>query len=551
MSKWRTHNGTKETKEGKRQMAQFTFKCPQCGASIEADNSLSGQVAECPCCEKGIVIPRNGVKRMVAGIPPRPAVPPRSPEKLKPQMTRPDANPSAQRRKTEYEQMVENEKERLKLRQRERMRSLIMTGVSLIVVALVGYYWWMSNRKFKVPDTFAQTEQVQIGMNTREDEEREKLRRERITSEEAEREKLRRERITREEAEREKRKAERERRTAEREKKLQAQREKAEAEKEARERIEEVENRFKGGALVFASDFPNVKSPLKKDGIFYAVGGVYLTDQKIYEAMVEDGKLSAVRTISLQGSPDDVDVRAFSDLITTERMLVMGEDGIVWFSGTGRAYWTEKITLANDEIVPSKVELKGLLPVLASWGKIPENKFRLTLKSTHGGRDVPIGIIEYGESVSAMKIRDALLPTMKARREHAANLPKPKLKKFKPTVVFYDGSIIRSELGGVTKVPRKFKHLGTKHQGSVKSATYIQAEERWKKLKAEAERQERERESVLQANRQLMQEYETNIRAILNREIRGEDIEAEVQKYILLVERSRSNLPRGTDNTIR
>ena len=73
----------------------------------------------------------------------------------------------------------------------------------MIVVALVGYYWWMSNRKFKVPDTFAQTEQVQIGMNTREDEEREKLRRERITSEEAEREKLRRERITREEAERE------------------------------------------------------------------------------------------------------------------------------------------------------------------------------------------------------------------------------------------------------------------------------------------------------------------------------------------------------------
>ena len=91
MSKWRTHNGTKETKEGKRQMAQFTFKCPQCGADIEADNSLSGQVAECPCCEKGIVIPRNGVKRMVAVIPPRPAVPPLSPEKLKSQMTRPDA----------------------------------------------------------------------------------------------------------------------------------------------------------------------------------------------------------------------------------------------------------------------------------------------------------------------------------------------------------------------------------------------------------------------------------------------------------------------------
>ena len=40
-------------------MAEFEFNCPQCGLTIEADESLCGQVAECPHCGKGIVVPSN------------------------------------------------------------------------------------------------------------------------------------------------------------------------------------------------------------------------------------------------------------------------------------------------------------------------------------------------------------------------------------------------------------------------------------------------------------------------------------------------------------
>ena len=40
-------------------MAEFKFKCPQCGQTIEADESFRGQTAECPYCGKGIVIPRG------------------------------------------------------------------------------------------------------------------------------------------------------------------------------------------------------------------------------------------------------------------------------------------------------------------------------------------------------------------------------------------------------------------------------------------------------------------------------------------------------------
>ena len=37
------------------------FKCPQCGQTVSAEESARGQVAECPYCEKGIVVPRNAI----------------------------------------------------------------------------------------------------------------------------------------------------------------------------------------------------------------------------------------------------------------------------------------------------------------------------------------------------------------------------------------------------------------------------------------------------------------------------------------------------------
>ena len=40
-------------------IAEFLFKCPQCGQTVECDDELRGMVAECPHCGKGIVVPRG------------------------------------------------------------------------------------------------------------------------------------------------------------------------------------------------------------------------------------------------------------------------------------------------------------------------------------------------------------------------------------------------------------------------------------------------------------------------------------------------------------
>ena len=43
-------------------MAEFSFNCPQCGQPVGVDELLRGKVVECPHCEKNIVVPRGAVK---------------------------------------------------------------------------------------------------------------------------------------------------------------------------------------------------------------------------------------------------------------------------------------------------------------------------------------------------------------------------------------------------------------------------------------------------------------------------------------------------------
>ncbi len=118
-------------------MALFKFKCPQCGAAVDAEESLRGQVAECPSCGKGIVIPRMHLsapraKSIVAGDTVK--VPPLSHPTLKPQP--PDVLPSGAvpRAQTHYESTMEREAER---RRSEKLLDAAMFLVKAIIVVLV------------------------------------------------------------------------------------------------------------------------------------------------------------------------------------------------------------------------------------------------------------------------------------------------------------------------------------------------------------------------------------------------------------------------------
>lgn len=115
-------------------MAQFEFKCPQCGETIEADDTFRGQVAECPSCGKGIVIPHTG------GVPKSPST-----KRLRPVSPPPmSANPSPMAESPQmrqYRQMVEEEVARRQAesecRRREKAHETLMTLVKGVAAVLL------------------------------------------------------------------------------------------------------------------------------------------------------------------------------------------------------------------------------------------------------------------------------------------------------------------------------------------------------------------------------------------------------------------------------
>lgn len=52
---WAEYRGARSKQRFK--MTDFKFNCPQCGQTVEADESFCGQTVECPHCGKGIVVP--------------------------------------------------------------------------------------------------------------------------------------------------------------------------------------------------------------------------------------------------------------------------------------------------------------------------------------------------------------------------------------------------------------------------------------------------------------------------------------------------------------
>ncbi len=114
-------------------MAQIEFNCPHCGAVVNAEESMRGQVAECPSCAKGIVIPRAAspapqgksivVEKAASGILPT-QDPPASPHLVEAQ--RSGAVPRAQ---THYESMMETEAKR---RRKEKMLDALLFVVKTI-----------------------------------------------------------------------------------------------------------------------------------------------------------------------------------------------------------------------------------------------------------------------------------------------------------------------------------------------------------------------------------------------------------------------------------
>jgi len=168
------------------------------------------------------------------------------------------------------------------------------------------------------------------------------------------------------------------------------------------------------------------------------------------------------------------------------------------------------------------------------------------LKAKDGRGEIKLGIVEKEIDIQAIrsKIREQL--TERKLKAAGKRINPPTMKKFKRTVVFYEGEKILKEMTGVTKVPRSFKFFGTSLNKDGKSHVNDiigRARQKWEALCDEARRQEEAELAVVAENQRRIDEYRSKTDAALrdSKPTEGE-VDAELAKYRLLIERSRAKL---------
>lgn len=379
-----------------------------------------------------------------------------------------------------------------------------------------------------------------------------------------------------EEEERKTRREEMEKREAERERRRRDAQEKADTERRNRALFEDARNRFIGVTSIIAADFPDENNPLsyKTDGKFSVADMKYASEQKIYEILVEKGKLSAARLISRSDGIVEMSIDEFKKQFLGAFALVVGDTGPAWICGKVKNRINGPIPEIGSVLLPPTLFLGDSYAMVESLKvSLPGVKFRFTLHSKRKNGDIPIGVFAATESVSVevirSKVRERL--TEQRLRRMKIGLTPPKMKKFKRTVVFYDGDKIVRTIGGITKIPMSYKKEAYRRDAVYVGDGYVMQHEdengvmradglpigtiivRGKKnLKAhqdkvrlceEVMRQENCEREIEAENRRAKEEYQRKVeQALRDARVTADDIDEELKKWELVIERSKSKL---------
>lgn len=421
----------------------------------------------------------------------------------------------------------------------------------LIAAAVVGIFVYKNRLDAQRARDFRLAEERRI----KEEAQTRKLAEEQSALEETDR-KRRAEQKEKEDSEREKRREEMARREAEREKQRQEVQDRAEAEHRMRELMEEAQNGFVGMESVVASDFPEESNPLscKSDGRFFLADLEYVREQKLYEILVAEGRLSAARMLSRKDGAADISTEVIRKLADESIVLAKRDMGPVWICGKVKSRVSIPVPEIGSDLSPIAIFLgDGYAAMRSLKTNVPNIKFRLTLQNGRGGEDIPLGVFKATENVSSeiirTKVRNRL--TEEKLKKVGAGLTPPKVKKFKRTVVFYEGERISKAINGVTKVPRSFKFFGTSRYNDNKDHVgdmIERARKQWEALCEEARRQERRELEVEGENRRAKEDYQRKVdEAMRNARATSDDVDAELKNFKLLIERSKSKMPKSLE----
>ena len=430
-------------------MATFDFTCPQCGVSVEADDSYRGMVLECPSCGKGIVVPRGT---------------PVHHSKLKPVASRQDRqedlNVVAMRRMLAEHEAADTAK-RAEERSRRRKRLLFMAVNLVVSIAVLGALaygvmnWW--NRKAEQERAREEARQKEEAENARAKEARDaELQKRREASKQkqleeaakrAEAAKLREEKRERE---REELKQQREKREKERQERIAAAAAQAKERKERAEKCKMVEELFTKATVDLWKNLPKESRPGAVQGTFYCLIP-FDKDYGVYEVESFTNGPMRVAKLSKKEADEPIEIADYSGLVAKLGCLCLPADGKTAYVTAPGGSEGEKYVVPSSSVMPAALLWgEGLCALIKRYSMETGNLEYDVSYLPARGKALPLGQFAFGQLLGRTQLQEAVLAVAFKNWKP----PKTKSKTFRRTVMFYDGKTIKKGADGVTYVPR-------------------------------------------------------------------------------------------------
>jgi len=472
-------------------METFCFNCPQCKQQLEADEEMRGLVVLCPHCEKGIVVPK---KKSVSALL-------KKPQELAPAGGQsrevhgadlPNPNFSSIQRRVE-EQEVESQKDDEWMRKidaasrRQAAVSIIFWMLAAVLIGGGAFYWWKNWRSSKESEVAAVRAAEE--MRKRSQEERFKAEQEKRKAEsdrrkaewekaQAERRKLREQKAMEQKKQQEERdRLRKERRAAE---------DAAEkAQDEQRQKFRSLVKSLSGMQVDLWRNLAKENRPGNFEGTLHAVIPDINSGETIYEINSHSAGSFDVCTLSRSGEQKKVERETFEKDMLKNGGLVIVPDRAYIVSpqrSTGNLFPMPD----SKYLSPSEIELDGLSRLIREY-RIDTSAlvFAVSYVMPDKKTVVPVETLTFDSRLHRRQILEKV--TQHALKSFRP--PKTNIKVKRPTVVFYDGKIMKKGMNGVTYVPRNPSGLMPRNYYDMASEARRQ-ESLAEEAKREAERAE-------------------------------------------------------------
>jgi len=433
-------------------------------------------------------------------------------------------------------------------------KGLTVVEILIGIAVVAGLIWWYVARES------GKKEQARI--TAREQEERDRRETERLARLEAEKNAREGARLAKEKADQERQ--EQQRKAAEAA--LASKREKEQLETKAKQSIDEefeysklpldrafwsaryrmLQAKYEDADLGFITEAKSVEKPkgVTKRTNFWYVNLEYPTNRTIFEIEANQGGKFLVHALREGELPKDVDSTSFmKNMYSGKGVLMSGRNA--WICGAGADKRTVALRNLVDGFSPAEADLKGFQKLMSDMKlTMAQNiKYRISLKRTDGKSSTQVAVVSSDAVVDSEAIIKALkIDLTKVAKQGAATgtVGGPKLKRFKQTVVMYDGTHIKKDMHGTTYVPRVFQQFGTAENGTKRAQTVEDFRRQWESLRAEAERQERKAQEIARDNQERKNRFQNEQeRAREAIEITDSKARGEIDSYLVFIERGR------------